>query len=339
MRLSDREKQIIHHAALAADEPVSELARRCHQRVHNVRYTLNELIRRGVLTKRWVIDLMSCGWGRYEIFFSVASGAKKSKDKMIEWLTRLEHTTYLAEVGGEFDYELILLAQSSLQAHEILGETARRCGEISFSKVVAVHNRVHYFPRKYLAPTASSVSALSLVGSTLIDRSAAMRIPQFQISDFEHQILLLLSSAPEISQREIARLLGCTPLTVHTHIERLRSLGVIRGAMYSFKGTSIGAQSYILLIYARGFSLEFTNRLYNFCREHPHCTNMKECFGSWDFEVGIEVIEHISLQKVKEQLLELFSKEILRITILPRFSVLKFNFYPFHGTKQERKRN
>jgi hypothetical protein len=65
---------------------------------------------------------------------------------------------------------------------------------------------------------------------------------------------------------------------------------------------------------------------------------MKECFGSWDFEVGVEVIEHISLQRVKEQLLELFSKEILSITILPRFSTLKFNFYPLHRDKRARDR-
>jgi DNA-binding Lrp family transcriptional regulator len=281
---------------------------------------------------------MSCGWGRYEIFFSVASGAKKSREKMVEWLTRHENTTYLAEVGGEFDYELILLAQSSLQVHEILGETARRCGEISFLKVVAVHNRVHYFARKYLAPSVSDVSSLSLVGSPLVGKAQDGSVFQVQISDIEHQILLHLTSTPEISQREIARLIGCTPFTVTTHIERLRSVGVIRGAMYSFKGTSIGAQSYIFLIYARGFSLEFTQKLYRFCSVHPHCTNMKECFGSWDFEVGVEVIEHISLQRVKEQLLELFSKEILSITILPRFSTLKFNFYPLHRDKRARDR-
>ncbi len=319
MRLSSRDGNIVAQLALHADSTMPELARRSGEKVHTVRYVLTELTRRGLLAKRWVVDLMACGWSRYEIFFSMSTATHKTRQAMVTWLCQLDMTTYLAEVGGEFDYELILLAKDAQQVKDLLADMAERFGESSFSKVVALHQRVHYFPRKYLAKRPIKAESLSLLGA----KSAVV------INELDHKILRALSEAPDLSQRELALRCSCAILTVQSHLQKLRERGVVRGAMFSLRTADFAAQNYIFLIYAKGFQRSFGEKLFRFSVAHAHCTNMKECFGSWDFEVGVEVSSYTELQEIKEELLETFVKEIERITLLSRFAVRKFDFYPF----------
>lgn len=318
MKLTPTARAIIAHTGLHADQTIPEIAKRVRCKEHTVRYILNQCIERGLIHKRWVVDLMACGWLRYEIFFSATPGSQGTRKRMIDWLIKHELCTYLAEVGGEFDYELILLARSSAHIKEVFAQLNERCGHFCFAKVVAQHTRVFYFSRKYLVPHQMPAERLAM-GCAETD---------IGLDETDRKILELLDSSPDISQRDIARRLGCTPLTVARRFEAMKSSGVIRGAMYSVASSHIGANNYILLIFARGFGPELADRLYQFCVRHPNCTNMKECLGSWDFEVGVEVLDYAKLRAIREEILESFSDDIVSITVLSRFTTLKYNMYP-----------
>ena len=126
MRLSAKARAILAYAGLHADSSPTVIAKQLGLRVHTVRYTLDRLSRRGVIKKRWVIDLMACGWTRHEIFFALAPIARGTRRKMMEWLVKHPLCTYVAEVGGEFDYEVILVAKSSSQVQGVLGELSQQ---------------------------------------------------------------------------------------------------------------------------------------------------------------------------------------------------------------------
>ena len=320
MKLSNRDATVVALSSLHADKSIPELAKRCGLKTHTVRYILTELQRRKLLQKRWVIDLMSCGWGRYELFFSSSSSSKKTRQSLLQWLIKSSRTTYIAEVGGDFDYEVIILAHCLEELKESLEQLTKTVGEISFSKAVAIHQRVHYFPRKYLSPHRIKPEARSLV---------ACKTPH-TLDELDHKILQNLSLYPDSSQRELAQRCSCMPITIQSRMEKLRSHGVLKGAMFSFQATTLGVRNYIFLIYAKGFDSTFGQKLYQFCLQHPHCTNMKECFGSWDFEAGVEVLEHSQLLQFKEELLETFPSDIHSIKLLSRFTTHKYALYPFN---------
>jgi DNA-binding Lrp family transcriptional regulator len=319
MRLSEKARTIVAYAGLHADVSPSIIAKKLGLRVHTVRYTLEQLSQRGAIKKRWVIDLMACGWMRYEIFFALAPIPRGTRQKMIEWLIKHELCTYMAEVGGEFDYEVILLARSSAQIQGVLTELSSRFGEVCFRKVIAQHTRVSYFPRKYLTSTALPIDTLQLKAED------GLRV----LDKIDHSILHLLSENPTLSQRDMSKALAHAPLTIARRLQDLSSAGVLRGAMYSLDSAHTGAQNFILLIFVRGFRAELTERLYRFSSRHPNCTNMKECLGSWDFEIGVEVPDARMLRSIKEELLERFAGDIVSITVLSRFATLKYRLYPF----------
>lgn len=321
MRLSPRDANIVAHIGLSADRTVPELARQVRVHPHTMRYVIAQLSAQKLISKRWAIDLLASGWRRYEIFFSSSPLSASARQALVRKLMQSERCTYLAEVGGDFDYEVILLARESREALQILQHITAPYGETSFSKEVAEHHRVHYFPRKYLAQGRPPQRVI-----TLGDADS-----RCELSAREHQLLRLLSESADISQREIAQRCGCSAPTVQTDLQRLRRLKIIRGAMYSFHASHIGVQNYLLLIYARGFGAEFSSRLYQFCIQHPQCTNMKECFGGWDFEIGIEVMHHQALLDLKNALFEAFPREVQSLRLLSRFTTHKYDFYPFRA--------
>ena len=319
MIVSARDAEIIAKIGLHADESIPQLARRTRVRAHTLRYVLTRYSERGLLRKRWVVDLMACGFSRYELFFSCGSISKKSRDALLYDLTQLEATTYLAQIGGDFDFELILLTKTSQEVSTIFATLARRYGDITFTKAVAHHHKVHYFPRKYLVKSFSAFEARSLTGAERIVTLDAL----------DHALLGELSRNPEVSRRELAKLCKSTPVTIQAHIAKLRAQGVIKGAMYSFQGAALKIQNYIFLLYTRGLGAELGERLFKFCLQHPRCTNMKECFGSWDFEIGVEVTDYQGVLSFKEELLDTFGQELQKVRLLSRFLVHKYDFYPF----------
>ncbi len=89
----------------------------------------------------WAINLMACGWTRYKIFFALAPIAHGVRGRMIEWLVKHQLCTHVAEVGGNFDYEVILVAKSSAQVQEVLSDLSKRFGEVWFRKAVTQRTR------------------------------------------------------------------------------------------------------------------------------------------------------------------------------------------------------
>ena len=51
-------------------------------------------------------------------------------------------------------------------------------------------------------------------------------------------------------------------------------------------------------------------------------------FGSWDFEIGVEVLHPRDLVALKEALYEKFTSQISSLRVLSRFKVHKYILYP-----------
>lgn len=323
MRLLPRDKHIISQIALHAEETVPQLARRCRVKEHTLRYVLNRYTDLGILKKRWVIDAMALGLRRFEVFFSSPITSKSVRESLRKALIKSEAVTYFAEVGGDYDFELIMLARDSHEITTTLASLTRQFGDLALSKSIIEHQQIFYFSRKYLSSGSGRPGHLGLGGAR----------PGAKIEALGHQLLQSLSQHPELSQRDLAKICACSPATIQAHLKRLRAEGVIRGAMYSLSAEALGAQNFIFLVCMKGFGAEARESFVQFCQRHPHCTNLKLCFGEWDFEVGIETMNSRDVPVFKALLLETFPSEIRSIRILSRFSTHKYEFYPFRGSR------
>jgi DNA-binding Lrp family transcriptional regulator len=315
--LSERERRIIAAVGGRADLQSTELARIAQVPLQQFHRSLDRLITEGVLRKLWIIDPARLGLLRFAIYFSLRPRKVSLKQQILKGLIAAPQVVMLQEIGGEFEFEMTVLARSPLALIDFLFSLPADHSAAFVNKSVATRRSLRFYPRKYLSSRNKHAPGL-VVGGELISSS---------VDALDDRVLTALDSNPLASRRAIARLLGLPDSTADLRIRKLMKDRVIVGATYSTSPALYGATTYKLLLFARGYSTEFRERLSKFAEAHPNVTFLIDGFGDWDYELGIEVEESQQLIAVREAVSTEFGSSLHAIKVVTRFRVLKQRGY------------
>jgi DNA-binding Lrp family transcriptional regulator len=315
--LLPRERDFIAAVGLCADQSVVSLARHLRVPTHQLHYTIDKLTECGVIRKVWIIDTFDLGITRFNIFFSVSGGDRRKHDQLIKRVVFSPRTVFVAEVGGDFDYELSILARRASEVGSFLRELSQYYGDIFRVHVISTRLSMIHFPRKYLSKHPSLCPRLSI----------GERSGMVVIDDFDIDILKGLSANPKWSIRELARQIGRAESSVDVRMKRLMREGVIKGAIWSTNSSRYGSQTFKLLVQTRGLSDARRGDMILFATKHPHVTSFIDGFGQWDIELVAEVAEYAELSRLREGLYQHFGDVILEIKLLNRFSVHRYQSF------------
>lgn len=318
MRLSRRQRELLHDVQLDAEVPIAKLARRLRMKEHTVRYDLMRLEEQGVARRYPFINIYPLGFEETAIYFSAASPAGRRR-KLIAALERMDRISWILELAGEHHFAVGVCTQGSGEIAELLDDLSERFGDIFFEKRLAIRTGWHLFSRKYLAPGRAPGKPLSC-GRT----GEAV-----SLDELDHRILLTMSNSTGATLRELARTLGSPPATVGYRVRALRESGVLRGFAYGVDARTFGMQPYRLLVYLKQVSLRVKRDFYSFCADDPQIFALIECLGSWDFEVKAEIEQPTELIALLDRMYAAFGGAIQSISVLNVLGTRKLQFYPF----------
>ena len=314
-RISERERDLLGRIGLHADKSLPEIARITKHHLHTIRYALSRLMEREILHQAWVIDVFQLGWLRIQILFSVGD---TNRDKVVKFFMGKDRVVHITEIGGEYDFDIVLLARNTSEVLDLMQEASRACGDIFVTKAVLVQSSIAYFPRKYLCKDKPVYGALVLGGAK----------KPYVLDEKEQRILESLMIDPGIEKKVLAERVALSIPTINDRITRLKRAGVLVGAMFSSRYIELGVQNYKILISTCASDRKFRDALYKFAYDHPHCTSFRESLGEWDYEVNAEVEGHRELSLLKDELWHHFGKKMGEVHVVPRFKLHKFVSYP-----------
>ncbi len=314
-RISARERDILGRIGLSADQSLPALAKLSGHKLHTVRYTISRLESRGILHRSWLIDIFRLGWLRFQVLLMIGAA---NREKFISFFSRSNRVVHIAEIGGDYDFDLLLLARDPKEVLTIFRDASKVCGDIFGEKAVILQTQVAYFPRKYLCHGKPLFSALQ-VGE---------REGRYELAPLEQLILEGLIKDPQISKRDLAMALSISIPTLDARLKKLRAEGVLRGAFFSPRYVQLGAQNYKILLKVSSASKELRDKVYLFSYRHPHCTSFREGIGEWDYELNAEVEGHRDITELKKDLWNTFAPALTSLAVIPRFKLLKFATYP-----------
>jgi DNA-binding Lrp family transcriptional regulator len=317
MRLLDREKDFLTVAGLAADRSMVDLAKTLHTPIHQLHYVVNKLREARIIRKVWVIDTFRLGLTRYNVFFSLSAVQRKKREALVKMLTQSSRTVFLAEIGGDFDFELSLVARSPAEVRQFFEFLGEKFGELFYSKLISIRHAMAHFPRKYLSKRKSLCSQIS-IGNT---------VETHEVDEFDTAILQVMADQPDFSKREIAHHLGRPETSVDLRIKKLFEAKIIKGAIWSTNAKHYEAQTFKLLIHTRGLSPQRGDALKTFACNHPHITAYIEGFGHWDIECVAEVQDYSQLSALKEDIFASFGDSINDVKLINRFTVHKYRSF------------
>lgn len=319
IKLSEKERNILLCSQLDAKAPTSLIRSKTGYRDHSIRYALQRALERDLLKRRCFVNLCRFGFTQYEIYFSLSSEKKYSRDEVLEIFLNSEKISWVGELGGEYRYGLNICVRNICEVADFFNHLSQKFGLLFQEKAVAARLSLRYFGNKYLSKEKFHDSYLSY--------EATERTSEFDETD--HRILTGLMEVDHSSHRDLARKTGLPFSTLEYRIKRLELNKIICGYYYQINSQLLGVQSFLLLVNVKGFTEKMRKRFVLFCKEHPNIVVLIEAIGNWDFELEVEVEDSREIRTLTQELHDSFGTYIQSIKVLPSFGYPKVREYPF----------
>jgi DNA-binding Lrp family transcriptional regulator len=319
MRLRDGDDKLLHLLESNADRSFKELARMARCREHTVRRAFHRFVRTGLITGRTVyINTMKLGLTDHALYFSISQADTKGEHPFIKALKQSSLVRWLADVGGAFDYSATFLASSVGDVRAFLDRATVKYRETFLGKQLALRTYMVRFPRRYL----------SAAGQWRGQFEMELSSDQVAIDSVDRQILYGLSNSGFSTDADIARAIKISPSVFHRRRVALEDKGVIVGHTYRLNMTMLGYSSFRVLVTMKRLGADLRRRMLSFCVKHVSVRVLIESFGSWDYELELELPHSKAIKELTTALHHEFIHDIHSLQVIPIFQHLKYSGYP-----------
>lgn len=293
-RFSDRELRVLAASVNRADLPVSELAKDLKLREHTVRYILANLKQRGEIYARVpFLNLYALGYCDFAVYFSLAPAKKSRIQDALKVLKHESSVTWMASLGGEFQYCMVITVTSALEVPALLDRLAKENGVILNSSILSLRRCFVSLGRRHLWNGTKGPYLKMTAG-----------VNAQPLKEIDQRILREMSLGKYESLRDVAARIKEPIATVSRRVRELQASGVIAGYVYRINLAAAGYTLHRLLLQVIGDIPEARERLNDYCARELRIIHFIECFGTWNFELGIEVKRAAEVAEIRDSVIE-----------------------------------
>lgn len=313
------EKKVLSLMQADSRMSFSVIGKKLRTSQQQVSYTVNSLVRKGVLQQTVThIDYSKLGVMVFGVFFRVHYVSESSYNKLIEDLVRDKHTSWVATCGGRFDIVTAFFTRNPSMFYDLLRTIMEKHSKQlrNYSVLTWVVRRG--FARKNIFGSPGQANE-SVIGGDQ---------PTVQLDKTDLTILSSLSGDSRVSAVKMAAGLRITPKTILERIKKLESLGVIKGYKSMVDIRKIGYSSRLLLIRYHNVTRELEDKFMSHLRSHPNVLSVVKTLGEWDAEVELEAPDFWELRKAEMKLRQDFAELIQDAEGTPLYHTHKRTFFP-----------
>ena len=319
MRLGDKDRTILAYAEMQGSATVAELGAQTGFREHTVRYFLTRCKESGLIRRRCYVNLHKLGYQYYVLYFSLSAAGLERETEIVRALGELDRVTWIAKIGGDYQYAMTFCARSIYEASDYLDQFAAPFGRIFYERGFSTRLSFTFFGNKFLAPDRRA------------DRSFTIRPSDTVVSidECDHAVLSALVEDGEASFRKIARTLKLPVSTLELRRKKLEDSGVLAGYYYFLRPTALSTQAFVVLIGIRAISNPLREEFAEFCRRQPNITTFINTIGQWDFELAVALENAGNMHSLTSEMQKFFGAGLQYIKVMPLYSFVKATSYPF----------
>lgn len=318
-RLTNMEKRILARLDKNARTPLRRVGRAIRKSEQSVSYTVNSLLKRGVIKGFYsLVDYSRLSVLNFRVFFKVSYGSQRGFKKMIKFLVDEPHTLWVATCGGRHDIICTFGAHNPSQFNKLLRSIMEQFPRQLQSYTILTTIVIRMLDREYLPAPHRSRREIILGG----DREP------YELSERDTRILAEISDNARKSAVEIGKALSCNSRTVVSRIRELENLKVIMGYKPFLNFSLIKRAANLLMVRYHNISVEDEQKLINYLTFHSNVTCLTKTLGEWDLEIRIEADDMWSLKSIESEIRHKFAKMISMTETLPVYKEYKNTFFP-----------
>ncbi len=285
IRFSQTQLDILATAEWNAETSLAEIAKLAKTKIHIVNYNLKNMEESGLIDWSPLIDMAKLGSYYFGFFFSVIESSKK-RAELIAYISTHKNVAWFSELTGEFDFGIAILASSASEASKYFSEVISNYNLIK--KETAIRLALWDFPRRYFSKLNIKQNPIKF----------GMSCKKIELSEREIAVLKSLRLKPFKSYRKLAQQINMSPSTYDSQLRKLRKKNILLKTHYNVDCSILGYDSYKLLVNAKIPLVNLEQDIINFSKKHPNVIHLVQAFGSWDYEINIEVKNQSELKNV-----------------------------------------
>ncbi len=320
MKISDTERNVLAHAHMCPDRPFQDLARAAGVKSNTAQRAIKKLLDNGFIGRINYIDVHRIGLSYYNLVMSLSAHGQRVESQLVNYLRESSRVAYLTELGGEYQYDCVLIVSDPLEVHAFIEKLCEQFGPIFESKHLVFLGVQTKIPLGFLGPGASNYQPIHY-GDTQ---------ERFAIDQLDHSILSFLSRLPHLSIREMSRELCESLSTVAYRIQRLKDRRIYVGARYwPMQVDFFNIVACTHRIIARERTQELDQRLLELCLEERYAGALHRHVGIWDFLISGFAETPKKARDFGRRIMASLEQSLTRVDTIVSFALLKVNQYPF----------
>ncbi len=318
-KLTEMERKILAQLDRDARTPLRRIGRRIRKSEQSVSYTVNSLLKRGIIKNfHALVDYSRLSVLNFRVFFRVSYSSQRGFMRMIKFLVSDPHTLWVATCGGRYDLICTFAAYNPSQFNKLLREIMAQFPRQLHNYTILTTIVIRMLEREYLAAPGRRHREIILGGD---------REPQ-ELPEKDIQILAEISDNAREKAVEIGKRLSCSARTVVNRIRNLEKLQVIRGYRPLIDFSRVGHVANLLMVRYHNISVEDEQRLISYLSLHPNVTCLTKTLGVWDLEIRIEAENRWDLRKIEREIRQKFAGLIYTTEAVPIYREYKKTFFP-----------
>lgn len=327
MKLDNKDKKILSILDLEARESYQRIAKRVGLSKETVIYRINRLKQNNVIGRyTTLVNFSKLGRSGYAVFNRFHRVDEKLKSEIIEYLKNIPELYWIALLGGKYDIVFAFMCKSINEFNKLYYQVLNKYGKHLTENTISIRTELRQYKRTYLSGNLSQFKA-PVFGKE----------PQIiKLDKVDIEILNILSNNARISIVNLSKVLKKSQSTLTWRIKQLKDKEIIQGFSTYIKSQNFGMQSYRLLLNLEGMDEKTRSSLFEYVNNGQYMILAIETVGQWNFEITLEVENHLHLQKEILKLRNKFDKVIKHLEFIIMFEDdLVYDPYPLEKLKRK----
>lgn len=307
MKLTADEREVISCMYFRADMPLREVAEETGLREHVVRRSLENLTSRGVIKLSPLVNPFALGLSEYLSLLKIAPGSLHQQERMVEELARLQDTTFVGTVGGEWQVSLMFATRGVREVPAFFARLNARIPGGMYEASTAACVSVSLFAPKHLGARQYSVSQQTYAAGGAVH----------DVDELDAKILRAFLTMTSTSLAALARGLGIPVSTLTYRLDSMRRRGILVGINYALPPFHDGLFPCAFLVSASAMPAEMRTSFFDYCARHQAYTYLIELVGPWSFDLGVRLSDPRQVNTLIADIQQRFAPYVSAVTYVP----------------------
>ena len=319
VKLDIKDRKILRELDMNARMNIKALARRVGLSRQVVLYRLDKMRKNNLITAITTFDSAVVGKNWFRVVFQLQKITPKKKQEFINYFIHHQHTCWLGEVGGNWDFVLNLITDDQFAFNQEFEKILGDWGQFVKKYEILTYINVRDQARLYLLPEYQTETS---------EFFHAMKCnPELRLDGLDKKLIKLLTKDAWLSASELGNKLGVNYKTIQERMKRMEKTSLILGYRLSLRPRHIGFEKNMVFLGINSYDPKLEAQLYEFLK-HPNVTFLVKHLGIW--RIGFEC-EFASMREFQDFLIELrtrFGDIISTYETFPIFHSHLINYFP-----------